>query len=82
MLGSQITDSVSEALMAALPQGFPLHALVLEQSPPGAESSDRVQPPTQPRHWQQSTSELPRSNEGGGRYRASWLSFSEATYMM
>lgn len=63
--GNQDPGSALHVLTAALPQGFPLHAPVLEQSPPGAEmSSDRVQPPTQPRHWQQSPSELPRSREG------------------
>lgn len=42
-------------------------------------SSDRVQPPTQPRHWQQSPSELPRSRQGGTTFQGTLLALSEAT---
>lgn len=55
-------------------QGFPLHARVLEQSPPGAErSSDRVQPPTRPDAGSRALWSHQPQGEGEGRSGAARL---------
>lgn len=61
-------------------QGFPLHARVLEQSPPGAErSSDRVQPPTQPHAGSRALRSYPAPGRGRRTFRGSLALRSETT---